>query len=231
MAARLRTPIRINHATLEYGYARVMREGIAADALERAIPLPGLERPGSQLALPLVTGGQLLGVMFAESTQDMRFDWDDEDALVALAAQVSAHALVLQRADPPAADDVEPEGAAALECAEGSVAAPAMRVRYYEADGSVFIDDDYVIKGVAGRVLWKLLGEHAQGGRTEFTNRELRLAPEIRLPEVGDNLEARLALLTRRLADRQVPVRLDKPGRGRLRLCLTRPVQLLHVPG
>jgi adenylate cyclase len=103
-------------------------------------------------------------------------------------------------------------------------------VRHYEADDSVFLDDDYLIKGVAGAVLWKLLRDHARDGRTDFSNRELRLAPEIRLPEVGDNLEARLLLLTRRLVDRQACVRLEKTGRGRFRLCLARPLQLQQVP-
>lgn len=84
-------------------------------------------------------------------------------------------------------------------------------MRHYDADDSVFFDDDYLIKGVAGAVQWKLLRDHAQGGRTEFTNRELRLAAaEIGLPDVGDNLEARLVLLTRRLVDRQASVRLEK---------------------
>jgi hypothetical protein len=83
---------------------------------------------------------------------------------------------------------------------------------------------------VAGAVLWKLLREHAATGRTEFSNRELRLAPDIRLPEVGDNLEARLVLLTRRLVDRDAAVRLEKTGRGRFRLCVARPLDLSHVP-
>ena len=89
VAARMGTPIRINHATLEYAYSRTMREGLSGQLLEREIPLPGLAEPGSQLAVPLACGGQLLGVLFVESPQDMRFSWDDEDALVALAAQVA----------------------------------------------------------------------------------------------------------------------------------------------
>ncbi|WP_119293033.1 pyridoxamine 5'-phosphate oxidase family protein [Azohydromonas sediminis] len=231
VAARMATPIRINHATLEYAYGRTMRAGLDAASLEREIPLPGLAEPGSQLAVPLVCAGQLLGVLFVESEQEMRFGWDDEDALVALAAQVAAQMAALTHGEaaaqageatdtaplPPACDDV-PAGAVPL------------RVRHYDADGSVFFDDDYVIKGVAGAVLWKMLGDHARDGRTEFTNRELRLAPEIPLPEVGDNLEARLVLLTRRLADRQAPVRLEKAGRGRLRLCVARPLALHNVP-
>jgi hypothetical protein len=162
----------------------------------------------------------------------MRFSWDDEDALVALAAQFAAHATALARGALTGADEPEAMSSTASPTAPRVAATAAMplRVRHYEADGSIFLDDDYLIKGVAGAVLWKLLRDHAADGRTEFSNRELRLAPEIGLPEVGDNLEARLVLLTRRLADRQACVQLQRTGRGRLRLCVTRPLQLLNVP-
>lgn len=227
VAARMATPIRINHATLDYRYARTMREGVAGHLLGREIPLPGLAAPGSQLALPLACGGRLLGVLYVESPQDLRFDWDDEDALLTLATQAAAQLGALADAAP--AETQEAEGAAAAAAAGPQTAEP-LRVRHYAADDSVFLDDDYLIKGVAGAVLWKLLGDHAAHGRTEFSNRELRLAPEIRLPEVGDNLEARLVLLTRRLVDREADVRLEKIGRGRFRLCVARPLQLSHVP-
>ena len=228
VAARTGTPIRINHATVEYAYGRAMRAGLAGDRVEREIPLPGLPEPGSQLAVPLSCGGRLLGVLFVESSQDMRFSWDDEDALVALCAQVAALARsVVQGGE--GADDEVPARAPSKAAVGGADAAP-LRVRHYEVDNSVFLDDDYLIKGVAGAVLWKLLVDHARDGRTEFSNRELRLAPEIRLPDVDDNLEARLVLLTRRLVDRQASVRLEKTGRGRFRLCLARPLQLAHVP-
>jgi len=228
VAARMATPIRINHATLEYAYVRTMREGLAGHVMEREIPPPGLAEPGSQLAVPLACGGQLLGVLYVESPQDLRFGWDDEDALVALAAQVAA----LARGYLVCADASEDEAhVPALPARAGPAPSAApLRVRHYEADGSVFLEDDYLIKGVAGAVLWKLLRDHARDGRTEFTNRELRLAPEIGLPEIGDNLEARLVLLTRRLVDRQACVRLEKTGRGRFRLCLTRPLELVNVP-
>lgn len=103
-------------------------------------------------------------------------------------------------------------------------------MRYYEQDGSVFFDGDYIIKGVAGAVLWTLLSDHAASGRCEFTNRELRLDPRVRLPDVADNLEARLVLLARRLAERGGSVQLAKAGRGRLRLEVGRPL-LLQVLG
>jgi len=228
VAARMATPIRINHATLEYGYLRTMREGVAEQLLGREIPLPGLPKPGSQLALPLACGARLLGVLYVESEQDLRFDWDDEDALLTLATQAAAQMAALAAA--PTADAAEAEAAAPPAAPARDPAAAPLRVRHYAADDSVFLDDDYLIKGVAGAVLWKLLSEHEAHGRTEFSNRELRLAPDLRLPEVGDNLEARLVLLTRRLVDRNADVRIEKTGRGRFRLCLARPLQLSQVP-
>ena len=99
-------------------------------------------------------------------------------------------------------------------------------MRYYENDCSVFLGDDYLIKGVAGSVLWKLLRDHQQHGRTDFSNRELRLAPDIRLPDICDNLEARLVLLTRRLVERDACLRIEKTGRGRFRLRVRRPILL-----
>jgi adenylate cyclase len=227
VAARMATPIRINHATLDYSYVRSMREGVAGHLLGREIPLPGLAAPGSQLALPLACAGRLLGVLYVESAQDLRFDWDDEDALLTLATQAAAQLGALADAVPaeaPPAETTAPAAAAYPQAAE------PLRVRHYAADDSVFLDDDYLIKGVAGAVLWKLLSDHVALGRTEFSNRELRLAPEIRLPEVGDNLEARLVLLTRRLVDRDADLRLEKTGRGRFRLCVARPLELSHVP-
>jgi len=95
-------------------------------------------------------------------------------------------------------------------------------IRHFAADHSVFIGDDYLIKGVAGAIFVRLLRDCAERGRTEFSNRELRLDPSLRLPELGDNLEARLILLQRRLAERCRFLRLEKTGRGRFRLVAER---------
>jgi GAF domain-containing protein/pyridoxamine 5'-phosphate oxidase-like protein len=225
-AGHMRTPIRINHMTLDQAYSRAIRDRLSArgeDAsIEHEIPLPGLAEPHSQLALPMLAGDQLLGVLFVESPREMRFSWDDEDAYAVLAA----HAGMLARGLQLCAEADEEELPVASPAPQPAAAAAPLRVRYFEADCSVFLDDDYVIKGVAGAVLWKLLRDHATEGRTEFSNRELRLSPELRLPDGADNLEARLVLLGRRLLERGAGVRIEKTGRGRFRLCLERPLRL-----
>jgi adenylate cyclase len=228
VAAAERTPIRIMHMTSEYSYGRAIRESIEkaglGKSLETAIPFPGLANSRSQLAVPITSGGRLLGVLYVESPEDLRFGYDDEDALVAIAAQIGMAIHVLQQTA-ETQDDV-PSPAPGKVAAEG---APVI-IRHYAADDSVFVGDDYLIKGVAGAIVRKLVRDHLASGRTEFTNRELRLDPTIRLPDVSDNLEARLVLLERRLAERGAVLRIEKTGRGRFRLVVGRPVKLVETP-
>jgi adenylate cyclase len=100
-------------------------------------------------------------------------------------------------------------------------------VKYYPSDDSVFVEDAYVIKGVPGRILHRLLQLHVEQHRGEFMNKEIRLDPSLKLPEFHENLEARLILLRRRLEERCCEMlRLDRVGRGRLRLSVTRPIRL-----
>jgi adenylate cyclase len=103
VAARERTPIRIGHATSEYAYGRAVRESALREglALETEIPLPGLAESRSPLAVPIEAFGRLIGVLFAESREDLRFGYDEEDALVAVAGQVGTAIHVLQQIDAP----------------------------------------------------------------------------------------------------------------------------------
>jgi len=228
VAARERTPIRISHMTSDYAYGQAIRERAAqeglADRLETMIPLPGLPDARSQLAVPVITGGRLLGVLYVESAEEMRFGYDDEDALVALATQTGMVVRLLQEA---AESHEEAPAAAARTQPPGGSPVP---IRHYAADGSVFIGDDYLIKGVAGAIFCKLLRDYSREQRTEFSNRELRLDASIRLPDISDNLEARLILLARRLAERCEFLSIEKTGRGRFRLNVARPFKLVEIP-
>ncbi len=185
-------------------------------------PTRACAQPHSQLAVPVISAGRLLGVLFVESPDDLQFGFEDEDMLVAMAGHLGA-AIDLMQASTEA-----PETAAPAASPPAAAGAP-LQLRHFGSNDSVFIGDAYLIKGVAGAILWKLLQDHVRQGRTEFSNRELRLDPSIRLPDVTDNLEARLVLLRRRLAEHGPHLRIEKTGRGRFRLALQRPVQLTEV--
>ena len=217
VAAEQQTPIRIAFLTGDYAYSRALRESMGEDG-EKEIPFPGLAQPHSQLAVPIAAGGRLLGVLYVESEQNLRFTYEDEDALMALAGQLGFAMQLFE------------QNAECIEEQPGAVHSPAsggteVAVKIYPADNSVFVDGEYLIKGVAGAILWKLLLDHAQG-RSEFSNRELRLDASLRLPDISDNLEARLILLQRRLAERCPYLRIEKTGRGRFKLAVERPVKL-----
>ena len=229
VAARERTPVRIRHMTNAYLYSRAMRSSLEANVpdlgLDTHIPYPGLAEPHSQLAVPILSAGRLLGVLFAESPEDLQFSFEDEDVLVAIAGHLGA-AMDLMHATTEATDAVASVPPPAVNADSGG--AP-LQLKHFTANDSVFINDTYLIKGVAGAIFWKLMRDFTQQGRTEFSNRELRLDPSIRLPDVADNLEARLLLLQRRLVEHGPHVRIEKTGRGRFRLVVAGGAELVEV--
>ncbi|HWI84129.1 GAF domain-containing protein [Ramlibacter sp.] len=226
VAARERSPVRIGHMTSAYLYSRAMRSSLEADSPglgpRTEIPYPGLPQPHSQLAVPISSARGLLGVLFVESPNDLQFGYEDEDALVAIAGHLGAAIELMQALD----DAAEPAAAPPLPAAARGT---PLVVRHFASNDSVFVQDSYLIKGVAGAILCKLLRDYLESGRTEFSNRELRLDGSLRLPDVSDNLEARLLLLQRRLAEQSPDLRIEKTGRGRFRLVVLRPVQLVRT--
>ncbi|MDX9845132.1 MAG: GAF domain-containing protein, partial [Aquabacterium sp.] len=226
VAARERTPIRISHMTSEYTYGKAVRDSAEAlglhHQLETAIPMPGLSESRSQLAVPILAGETLYGVLYVESPEDLRFSYDDEDMLQILAHQFGwmARTFASAAAVDPVSDDTP--RVSAHPPTPASASDKPVRVRYFKADHSIFLDEDYLIKGVAGAIFWKLLQVMRHEGRDQFTNRELRLAPDLGLPDIADNLEARLVLLQRRLAERTDFIRMHKTGRGRFQLQVSR---------
>jgi len=234
VAARECTPVRIMHMTHAELYSNAICTSLRAATWpgferETTIPYPGLPAPHSQLAVPIVATGRLLGVLFIESPRDLSFNYEDEDMLVAIAGQLGAAIELVQAPEPAALRAPEVTAPAPAPLPSPATVGPPLQLRRFRVNDSVFIDDTYLIKGVAGAILWKLLRDYTQHGRTEFSNRELRLDPTIRLPDVADNLEARLVLLQRRLLENSAHIRIEKTGRGKFRLLVLRPVELAEV--
>jgi adenylate cyclase len=224
-AAAQQRPIRISRLARDLRYSDAVRRTVqasaAADTLEKQIPWPGLDDVDSLLAVPVVQQGELVGLLGLESSRSMRFRHEDEAAV-----QVVARQLALMINAVAASDDANPR-------APMQVGAPATgrRVRFlhHTDDDSVFIDDRYVIKGLSGRILARLVGIFVNDGRTDFSNKELRTDATLRLSTLRDNLETRLLLLRRRLDDRGTPIRLLRTGRGQLRLQVDGVVETMPV--
>jgi adenylate cyclase len=188
------------------------------------IALPGLESAQSVAAVPLVVHGGLVGILYLESEQAGRFGPHNERLLRILGGHLAAALSTLGR-DRQESELIEPRPSAPPPTSTEDAAT----VTYYQADDSLFVDGEYVIKGVPGRLLWKMLREHAAEGRTAFTNRELRLDESLGLPVGNDNLEARLLVLRRRLESGDLGIVLERVGRGQLLLSVTRPLSLQEV--
>ena len=219
VAATQRRQVRI--ANVER--SRILARAASTSASE--IPLPGLPSAQSVLATPLVTGDQLVGVLYLDSEQAGRFSPEDA-RLLTVVANMFAMSIPLH----VETHDDEPGGAVSTG-PTGRDMGRVIVVDVYEQNGSVFFDGDYVIKGVAGRALAAMLEEYERSARTNFSNRELRLNPTLELSPGKDNLEARLLTLRRRLDLRGDPVRLHKTGRGRLRLALDTDVVVTRHAG
>jgi adenylate cyclase len=216
-AAARGAPVRVGNLSQMGKYSRSIRQSwdeSAGPCPGPALPIPGLPDARSRMAVPAMAFGQIVGVLAADSTEDIAFGPADEAAL-SVVASLFASAFETLRAEER---DAPPGDARPTPTSPPAETAVTTHVRHFLQDGSTFVDGDYLIKGVAGRILWSLLSQYDIAGRVEFTNRELRLDPTLELPGFKDNLESRLILLTRRLDERSTPIRLRKTGRGRFRL-------------
>jgi predicted pyridoxine 5'-phosphate oxidase superfamily flavin-nucleotide-binding protein len=224
MTAARCTPLRIGNLRQMSKYSRTVRRSFEGGGLipGRDIAVPGLPDVQSRLAVPALALGQLVGVVVVESREPAAYTAIDESVLTVLASLIAA-AVEAERSRDRADEStaVAPDGGA-----PAPAGGPTTRVRFFEVDGSTFLDGDYLIKGVAGRLLWSLLGQHEREGRVDFTNREVRLDPTLDLPAFRDNFESRLILLKRRLDERGAAIRIEKTGRGRFRLLVEGRIEL-----
>ncbi len=219
MVARARRALRLSAIDHSLRYARAVRdraEAIAGvEAVCREIPLPGLAGAAGQIAVPLVARNHLIGVLAVESSKPLAFMAREDTILTIVAAQLAAG--IEQRSR-----DIEESPSSTLARTTPARAAgtspPSRHFCFFHADDCVFVDGDYLIRNVPGRILWRLLKQHREEGRSEFTNRELRMDSWLGLPEIKDNLECRLILLRKRMEQKCPEVRLVPRGRGRFAL-------------
>jgi adenylate cyclase len=206
-------------------YSRTIQQSFEADGRRGApeLPMPSLLDADVRIVAPLRSLGQLIGGIIVEHRVAGSLSAEDAH-VVGAATTMIAGALEQARhlTGPEDGTERETSTPAATVAAGGD----ASVVRCFEVDGSVFVDGEYLIKGVAGRILRALVAEHVATGRTEFTNRELRLDRTLDLPGFKDNLESRLVLLKRRLDERQAPCRIERTGRGRFHLEVSTPLRL-----
>lgn len=171
-----------------------------------------------------------------ESTAPYRFHEDDKTSIELLGSYLAIaiqHMQLQERAEAaliPAATEPLAVKAAARQAPAPSARRSTCEVVYYGSDECILVDGEYLIRSLPARILWKLLAQRTREGRTEFTNRELRLDKSLNLPEWKDNLETRLLLLRRRLEQKCPQIRLVPRGRGRFGLELSCQVALIERP-
>jgi hypothetical protein len=226
--AQTRRLLRLSGLGNELSYGRAIRgrarQERGEDSLLPEVPLPGLPDAQAQLALPMLLGSELLGVLAFESTDLHAFAAWHESFLQVLVNQIALgfHRLRVDDEALPLAPE-EPVRPSLVSLA------PEAKKRsfvFFRNDDCVFVDGEYLVRNVPGKILWKLLNEFVKDGRTNFSNRELRLDPKLGLPAVKDNLESRLILLRRRLEEKVPDVKLVPTQRGRFALELACKLEL-----
>jgi adenylate cyclase len=234
--ARDRRLLRVGHLEAEMRYGRTLRAsfeqpGAPGSASRPEIPLAGLPDAQSLMAVPLLVQDRLVGVLAIESRERHAFEVWHEAFLGVVANQVAASIQRLAQAEPQSEQSDEPARVKpAAPPVPPAVSRRRRQLTFYQNDDCVFADGEYLIRNVPGRILWKILKAHVQDGRTELTNRELRLDPGLGLPAIKDNLESRLILLRKRLEQKCPDIRLPPCGRGRFAIEVDSDLALSEKP-
>jgi putative methionine-R-sulfoxide reductase with GAF domain len=230
-AARDRQVLRFSMLDSDLAYGRaIRREASTSDRCDE-IPLPGLPDAQSVLVIPLTVGNRLVGVLSAQDRDPMRFGEWHEAYLQIIGNQI---ALGIDRMQERSAGeaDAEPAPVRSAPSKRPLVRKPTGRKKrtltYYKKDEAIFVDGEYLIRNIPARILWKLLDESQRTGRTEFTNREVRLDESLGLPPVKDNFESRLILLRHRLQEKCPDVQIVPTGRGRFALQTDASIEMIE---
>jgi adenylate cyclase len=236
VVAEAQKPIRISGLLRGMLHAHAARKRAVESGMRPdrgSVKLPGLQNPASQLGVPLVVRGELIGVLCLESETPYRFHEEDKNSIELLGSYlaIAIQNMQLQEAGgnveaPEATPPVAPPAVAPP--LRSTVGNGRRELTYYRSEEVVMLDGEYLIRSLPARILWKLLQTVKREGRAEFTNRELRLDKSLNLPDYKDNLETRLLLLRRRLEEKGGCVRIVPKGRGRFNLEVGCEVELVE---
>ena len=217
VVAEAQKPIRISGLLRGMLHANAARKRALDSGLRPdrgGVKLPGLQNPASQLGVPLLVRGELIGVLCLESETPYRFHEEDKTSIELLGSYL---AIAIQNMQLKEAGDHDEPAPVTTPPRTSSVGHGSERreLTYYRGEEVVMLDGEYLIRSLPARILWRLLQTFKREGRVEFTNRELRLDKSLNLPDYKDNLETRLLLLRRRLNEKGGCVRIVPKGRGR----------------
>jgi hypothetical protein len=203
--------VRIACVSSDLRYGRAIREQYERTRTPPTaeIPLPHLTEAESQMAIPLLVQDRLVGVLVLECKHSLTFAQWHEAFLQVLANQIASGIDRMAERDEDASET-------------------KLSFCYYRNDDCVFVDGEYLIRNVPGKILWKVLRAYQTEGRTEFSNRELRLDPSLGLPPIKDNLESRLILLRKRLEQKCPAIKLVPTRRGRFALSVDCGLELVE---
>jgi adenylate cyclase len=228
-AARDRQVLRFSSFDADLAYGRAIRREAASEKDCQDIPLPGLADAKSALAIPLTVGDRLVGVLSAEDRDSMRFGEWHEAYLQIIGNQIALgiDRMMAIEAESEASQAIPAQGVRGE--GRGRQATKTRRtLTYYKKDDAIFVDGEYLIRNIPARILWKLLEESQRTGRTEFTNREVRIDESLGLPPVKDNFESRLILLRHRLQEKCPDVQIVSTGRGRFALQTSATIEMIE---
>jgi adenylate cyclase len=217
--------VRIASASAELRYGRAIRAQYeeAGGGLAAEIPMPRLAEAESKMAIPLLVQDRLIGVLALEGRSCGCFEQWHEAFLQVLANQIASGMDRLSEDS----EGTQPVSIAAPEPAP-KTCTRKLSFTYYRNDDCVFVDGEYLIRNVPGKILWKILRAYEADKRTEFSNRELRLDPTLGLPPIKDNLESRLILLRKRLEQKCPEIKLVPTRRGRFALDIATAIELVE---
>ena len=140
-------------------YALRRAQGVAGSTDVRARApdsAAGTGRPESQLGVPLLVRGELVGVLCIESEMPYRFHEEDKTSIELLGSYLAIAIQNMQmqeRGDDAAAGAVPgwlPSRRAVATSAADGAAAGRHEVVYYSTDECVFVDGEYLIRSLPG---------------------------------------------------------------------------------